>query len=170
MLVDAEQCTFALDEQSYVVPLGPAALNRSDLASDPPSPEELTNAIGAVLDHLDDVLRELPGVSEADEVHVAGREQQAIAFVEAGHEVDLPFGLTRDAAEDVFRTVATERRSDRARNPGLAPDLVDTVVAGCCVLVAVMRRLHLDTVTVAPQAGQAGGADGDRADPSRPPG
>ena len=30
------------------------------------------------------------------------------------------FVLTRAAAEDVFRTLATERRADRVHNPGLA--------------------------------------------------
>jgi exopolyphosphatase / guanosine-5'-triphosphate,3'-diphosphate pyrophosphatase len=149
VVVDAEQCTFALADRSYVVPVGPAALNRSDLVGDPPSAAQLTNAIGAVQDHLDDVVRELPGATDVEEVRVIGAEPRAIAFVEAGREVELPFDLTREAAEDVFRTVATERRSDRARNPGLPPEAVDTVVAGCCVLVAVMRRLHLDAITVA---------------------
>lgn len=149
VFVADEQCTFALDDRSFVVPVGPALLNRTELGSDPPSPEELTNAIGAVLDHLDDVVRELPGAIDADSVRIAGAEPRAIACVEVGRLVELPFDLSRTAAEDVFRTVATERRVDRARNPGLAPDLIDSVVAGCCVVVAVMRRLRLDTITVA---------------------
>lgn len=162
VLVEAEECTFALDDQSLVVPVGPARLNRTELGSDPPSPAELTNAIGAVLDHLDDVVRELPGAALADAVHIAGAEPSAIACVEVGRSVELPFDLSRDAAEDVFRTVATERRADRARNPGLPADLIDSVVAGCCVLVAVMRRLRLDTITIADHldltAGHTGGS------------
>jgi exopolyphosphatase/guanosine-5'-triphosphate,3'-diphosphate pyrophosphatase len=142
------------------VPLGTATLTRTDLTGDPPSPEELTNAIGAVLDHLDDVIRELSGALDAAEVRVAGPEPRAIACVEAGHEVELPFDLTREAAEDVFRTVATERRTDRARNPGLAADRVDTVVAGCCVLVAVMRRLRLEMITVASEVDVGNGGCG----------
>jgi exopolyphosphatase/guanosine-5'-triphosphate,3'-diphosphate pyrophosphatase len=150
VIVGGEECTFALDDRSLVVPVGPALLSRTELVSDPPSAAELTNAIGAVLDHLDDVARELPGSIEADSVRISGIEPSAIACVEVGRTVDLPFELSREAAEDVFRTVATERRADRARNPGLAPDLIDSVVAGCCVVVAVMRRLQLDTITIAP--------------------
>ena len=58
------------------------------------------------------------------------------------------FELTRDAAEDVFRTLATERLSDRVHNPGLPADRADIIVGGCCVLVGVMRRLRLDSLVV----------------------
>ena len=51
VLVGADECTFALDGARHVVPLGVATLIRTELTGDPPSPEELTNAIGAVLDH-----------------------------------------------------------------------------------------------------------------------
>jgi exopolyphosphatase/guanosine-5'-triphosphate,3'-diphosphate pyrophosphatase len=44
--------------------------------------------------------------------------------------------------------VATERAADRAHNPGLPADHVDTVVAGCCVLLGIMRRLELRSVTI----------------------
>ena len=40
-------------------------------------------------------------------------------------------------------------RRDRAYNPGLPLEHVDTVVAACCIVLAVMRRLHLDQVTIA---------------------
>ena len=45
--------------------------------------------------------------------------------------------------------MATEAANDRAYNPGLPPEHVDTVVAACCIVLAVMRRLHLDRVTIA---------------------
>jgi exopolyphosphatase/guanosine-5'-triphosphate,3'-diphosphate pyrophosphatase len=56
--------------------------------------------------------------------------------------------LTRDAAEDVFRTLATESLADRVHNPGLPRERADIIVGGCCVLVAVMRRLKIDSLVV----------------------
>ena len=46
----------------------------------------------------------------------------SIAAVELGRydrDAVHHFVLTRDAAEDVFRTLATERLADRVHNPGL---------------------------------------------------
>ena len=64
-------------------------------------------------------------------------------------DVAAPFVLPRDAAEEIFRTVATEAARDRAYNPGLPQEHVDSVVAACCIVLTVMRRLHLDQVTIA---------------------
>ena len=58
------------------------------------------------------------------------------------------FELSRAAAEDVFRTLATERLADRVHNPGLEPARADVIVGGCCVLVALLRVLGADTVLV----------------------
>ncbi|MFA9566031.1 MAG: exopolyphosphatase, partial [Acidimicrobiales bacterium] len=58
------------------------------------------------------------------------------------------FGLTREATEDVFRTLATEALSDRVHNPGLAPERAGVIVGGLCILVAFMRRLGLDELVV----------------------
>ncbi len=139
----------AVGEAVFGIPVGIDVLTAHHLESDPPRPEELTNAIGAVVDHLDDLVRIDPDVIGATTT-VRGPEAEAIAAVEVGAAPTLPFALTREAAEDVFRTLATEGRADRALNPGLDPDLVDRAVAGCCVVVGVMRRLHLSVVTVAP--------------------
>jgi exopolyphosphatase / guanosine-5'-triphosphate,3'-diphosphate pyrophosphatase len=56
--------------------------------------------------------------------------------------------LTRNAAEDVFRTLATEPLADRVFNPGLPRDRADIIVGGCCLLVAVMRRLQIPELIV----------------------
>jgi exopolyphosphatase/guanosine-5'-triphosphate,3'-diphosphate pyrophosphatase len=135
--------------ESFVLPVGIDTLLERELRTDPPRPEELTNAIAAVADELDDVVRLAPAIVGAG-VEVAGADARAIAAVEVGGEARLPFMLSRDAAEDVFRTLATETRAERARNPGLPTDLVASVVAGSCAMVAVMRRLQLDSVTVLP--------------------
>jgi exopolyphosphatase/guanosine-5'-triphosphate,3'-diphosphate pyrophosphatase len=137
-----------LDGQHHVIPLGAVTLSSTELVSDPPRPEELTNAIGLVIDHLDDMLRALPGASEADAVGIVGYLATVIAAVEFGGDPPLPFALQRAAAEDVFRTVATESAAERALNPGLPATAVDTIVGACCIVVGIMRHLHLDRVDV----------------------
>ena len=137
-----------LDGQHHVIPVGAVTLSCTELVSDPPRPEELTNAIGLVVDHLDDMVRALPGASEADAVGIVGHLATVIAAVEFGGTPPLPFALRREAAEDVFRTVATESAVERALNPGLPATAVDTIVGACCIVVGIMRHLHLDQVDV----------------------
>ena len=54
------------------LPIGFATLGRRHLVDDPPLPEQLTNAIGEVLDHLDDATREVPALLEARRVFLEG--------------------------------------------------------------------------------------------------
>ena len=143
--LDDEATLVELDGARHVIPVGaPTLINES--FSDPPRPEELANAIGTVVDHLDDMLRELPAAFDVDAVGVVGDHAAVIAAVEFGGDPPLPLALDRAAAEDVFRTVATESAVERARNPGLPAEAVDTVVGACCFLVALMRHLHLEQV------------------------
>jgi len=58
------------------------------------------------------------------------------------------FRLTKEAAEDVFRTLATEPAAERRHNPGLDPGRVDVIVGGAVVLVTIMRVLGFDEVLV----------------------
>ena len=135
------------------IPFGAVTSTDSHISSDLPRPEDLTNLIGAVSDELEDITRDHPIVATAMRtVGVAGTIV-TIAAVELGlHEFDDSalhgMSLSRDAAEDVFRTVATEPLALRVQNPGLGPDRADIIVAGCCILVATMRRLHLSEITV----------------------
>jgi exopolyphosphatase / guanosine-5'-triphosphate,3'-diphosphate pyrophosphatase len=138
---------------SASIDLGARRLTELDLAHDPPRPEELTNAIGRMVDELDDVVRSIPQLIEADRFVGVASTVTVVAAVELGlltwqPEVLHGFSLTRDAAEDVFRTLATERLSARVHNPGLPADRADVIVGGCCALVGVMRRLHLAEITV----------------------
>jgi exopolyphosphatase/guanosine-5'-triphosphate,3'-diphosphate pyrophosphatase len=146
---DAIECTVQWGDttEHHSIPVGIDTLLRQHLTDDPPRPEDLTNAIGIVIDHLDDLTREHPYAVDAD-VAVAGPEMKAIAAVEEGSAAVLPYALHRDAAEDVFRTLVTEPLVDRLRNPGLEAHLGHRVVAGSCVLVAVMRALQLTSVSV----------------------
>ncbi|MEY4392365.1 MAG: hypothetical protein RLZZ544_1074 [Actinomycetota bacterium] len=135
------------------IPIGAVTATESDLTTDPPRPEDLTNVIGAVQDELEEIGRLFPEMVTSQRVVGIAGTIVTIAAVELGlaeHDESALHGfvLTREAAEDVFRTLATERLTDRVLNPGLPRDRADIIVAGCCILVAVMRRLQLDEITV----------------------
>jgi exopolyphosphatase / guanosine-5'-triphosphate,3'-diphosphate pyrophosphatase len=131
----------------YEIPVGCVQLSTDEFASDPPRAEELSNAIAAVQQGMDDVLRELPEVTLCHRAVGLGRTTRIVAAVELGVAESDPqvegFVLTRDAAEDVYRTLATEVFNDRQHNPGLPLEMASVIVGGCCILVAVMRRLYL---------------------------
>jgi exopolyphosphatase/guanosine-5'-triphosphate,3'-diphosphate pyrophosphatase len=133
------------DDGSFALPLGVHAV-ADGIASDPPRPEELTNAIGVVQDHLEDASREVPTMEFAQRIEFTGLGVPTLAAVEVGASTALPYELSREAAEDVFRTLVTERRQQRALNPGLPADMVHPVLGVASVLVATMRFLHADTV------------------------
>lgn len=139
---------FRVDEFAMSLPVGSLLLTRRELLTDPPLPEELTNSIGLVHDHVDDIVRLRPTVLDVETVELTGDIVRIVANVEVGATCRLPFALSREAAEDVFRTLATERRADRMHNPGLPPEAVDHVVGACCVIVGLMRRLHLESVQI----------------------
>jgi exopolyphosphatase/guanosine-5'-triphosphate,3'-diphosphate pyrophosphatase len=120
---------------------------------DPPRPEELVAALSVAEAYVDDVRQAIPGAAEAATfVGLAGTVTTAAAV-----EIGLAtydrnrihhFVLTKDAAEDVFRTLATETRAQRIANPGLEEARADVIVAGMCVLVTIMRRLGFDECLV----------------------
>jgi len=134
-------------------PIGAVTLTERHFSTDPPRPEDLTNAIGEATDHIDDLVRDQPEVLDVSRVVGVAGTIVTVAAVEIGlQHFDAGalhgFTLTREAAEDVFRTLATERLADRVANPGLPPERADIIVGGCCVLVGIMRRLKLDALTV----------------------
>jgi exopolyphosphatase/guanosine-5'-triphosphate,3'-diphosphate pyrophosphatase len=133
--------------------LGCVRLTEKHLHSDPPAAEELSNAIGEATQMFDDVVRTVPAVSAATTlVGVAGTVTTVaaveIGLVEWDRDQIHHFELTRAAAEDVFRTLATEPLADRIHNPGLEPARADVIVGGCCVLVALLRVLGADRLLV----------------------
>jgi len=135
------------------IPVGAVVVTEKEFHRDPPRPEELTNAIGLVTDFLDDIVRDCPDLSSATRVIGVAGTIVTVAAVELGlktFDASRLHGmtLTRSAVEDVFRTLATEPLRDRLHNPGLPPDRADIIVGGCCVLVAIMRKLRLDSITV----------------------
>jgi exopolyphosphatase/guanosine-5'-triphosphate,3'-diphosphate pyrophosphatase len=138
------------------VDVGCVRLTERFLHGDPPRPEELAQALSVVEDYLDDVRREIPGVAAARRLVGLAGTVSTVAAVEIGlAEYDTArihhFVLTRDAAEDVFRTLAMEKRADRLFNPGLEAARVDVIVGGCVVLVAVLRRFGFSECLVSEQ-------------------
>lgn len=135
------------------IPFGAVTLSESELHRDPPRPEELTNAISLASDAVDDAVHMNPELASADQVIGVAGTIVTIAAVELGlKQFDVKklhaMRLTRNAAEDVFRTLATEPLVDRVFNPGLPRDRADIIVGGCCLLVAVMRRLQIPELIV----------------------
>jgi exopolyphosphatase/guanosine-5'-triphosphate,3'-diphosphate pyrophosphatase len=133
--------------------IGCVRLTEKHLHSDPPAPEELSNAIAESVAFYDELLREVPQVMGARTVVGLAGTVSTVAAVELGlTEYDRDaihhFRLTRAAAEDVFRTLATERLADRVHNPGLEEARADVIVGGCCALVALMRTLGVDDLLV----------------------
>ena len=138
---------------AFSIDVGCVRVGERFLRRDPPTAEELSQAISVVHAHLDDVSRELPAVAEASRLIGVAGSITTMAAIELGlspYDRDRihHFELTRPAAEDVFRTVATEARDDRRHNPGLSADRVDTIVAGALILVTLMRHFELATCLV----------------------
>ncbi len=131
---------------SLSVDLGCVRVTERFLAGDPPGPEELSAALSVVQLHLDDVMREIPGATDARTLVGLAGTVSATAAVELGlatydRDAIHHFVLTKAAVEDVFRTLATESLNDRRHNPGLEPERADVIVGGLCVLVQTMRTL-----------------------------
>ena len=124
--------------------IGCVRLTEQWIKNDPPLPEELSSCLSIVERHLDDVKREIPeALTAATLVGLAGTVSCAAAVEQGLKDYDRDkihhFKLTKEAAEDVFRTLATETRTQRLDNPGMEADRADVIVGGLCVLVKVMR-------------------------------
>ena len=135
------------------IPFGAVNITEAELHRDPPRPEELTNAISLVSDAVDDIAHNYPLIGHVERVVGVAGTIVTVAAVEVGQKTFDPSALhklklSREAIEDVFRTLATEPLSDRVFNPGLPRDRADIIVGGCCVLVAVMRRLQISELIV----------------------
>ena len=129
----------------HVLPIGTSTICAGEFERrDPPPPACLTNALGTVVDHLDDVLIESPSVAATPSIMFVGHHAESLARVEIGGDV-IPqvYEVGRGDLEEVFRTLVSESPDDRLANPGLDADHVGTIIATCCVVLAIMRRLAL---------------------------
>jgi exopolyphosphatase/guanosine-5'-triphosphate,3'-diphosphate pyrophosphatase len=132
----------------YSMDVGCVRLTEKFLLHDPPRAEELADVMGEVRDRLEEAVMEVPALRDATRmIGVAGTITTVAAVEQGVSENDLDrihhFWLTRAAAEDVFRTLATETRAARIFNPGLEEARADVIVAGCAVLVSVLRFFDL---------------------------
>jgi exopolyphosphatase/guanosine-5'-triphosphate,3'-diphosphate pyrophosphatase len=132
-------------EASISVDMGCVRMTEQYLLHDPPTAEELSQCLSIVEIYLNDVRREIPDLDTANTfVGLAGTVSTAAAVEIGLAEYDRDqihhFRLSKAAAEDVFRTLATERLADRIANPGLEEARADVIVGGLCVLVQIMRQ------------------------------
>jgi exopolyphosphatase/guanosine-5'-triphosphate,3'-diphosphate pyrophosphatase len=140
-------------ESTISVDMGCVRMTEAWLHHDPPTAEELSQALSVIDIYLDDVLREIPELSSAQTfVGLAGTVSNTasveLGLAEYDREQIHHLVLTRAAVEDVFRTLATESIKERKENPGLEEQRADVIVGGLCVLVATMRRFGLDECLV----------------------
>ena len=139
-------------EAAVSIDVGCVRITEQWLRSDPPAPEELSQAVSVVRDHLGDVERAVPALHQAQTVVGLAGTITTVAAVEQGvpysRERIHRFRLTRAAAEEVFRTLALEPAAERRHNPGLEPGRVDTIVGGAVVLVTVLRAFEIDELLV----------------------
>ena len=124
--------------------IGCVRLTEKWFEHDPPLPEELSSCLSIVEGHLDDVKREIPQAMNAVTfVGLAGTVSCTAAVEQGLQKYDREkihhFRLTKEAVEDVFRTLATETKVERLDNPGMEEERSDVIVGGLCVLVKVMR-------------------------------
>lgn len=129
--------------------IGSVRLTEKYLEHDPPRPEELHACISVTEAWLDEVALAHPQIKTAKTcVGTAGTFSTAaaveIGLAEYDRDAIHHFRLTRAAAEDVFRTLATEPVAQRGTNPGLPSDRADIIVGGMCILIKVMRFFDLD--------------------------
>jgi exopolyphosphatase/guanosine-5'-triphosphate,3'-diphosphate pyrophosphatase len=135
------------------IDVGCVRITEKFLHHDPPGPAELSQAISVVAAYLEDVERELPRLKEAVTLVGLAGTVTTVAAVEIGLlEYDRDrihhYVLTKAAAEDVFRTLATEPRAQRIHNPGLEEARADVIVGGTAVLVTILRRFGFDQCLV----------------------
>ncbi len=133
--------------------IGCVRLTEQWIEHDPPLPEELVACLSIAEGHVDDVLRVVPAVAGTRTLVGLAGTVSCVAAVEIGlatYDRDRihHFRLSREAVEDVFRTLATETRAERLENPGMEEDRADVIVGGVAILVKVMRQMGFDECLV----------------------
>ncbi len=146
---------FGTDEAEAAMSLdiGCVRLTEKYVEHDPPRPEELVACLSITEAHLDDVARQMPQIAHAATfVGLAGTVSTAAAVELGLAEYDRDrihhFVLTKEAAEDVYRTLVTEARDNRIHNPGLEEARADVIVGGMCILVRIMRYFDIEELVV----------------------
>ncbi|MCB0994582.1 MAG: Ppx/GppA family phosphatase [Acidimicrobiales bacterium] len=139
-------------EAARSVDMGCVRFTEKFLHHDPPRPEELVAALTMAEANIDEVVHDIPQVLGAKRLVGLAGTITTVAAVELGVEYSRDAihhaVLTKDAVEDVFRTLATETIAQRRENPGMEAERADVIVGGMCVLVKIMRQLGFDELLV----------------------
>ncbi len=139
---------------AHTMPIGSKTLTADYLHGDPPAAAELSAALSIVELHIDDLKRAFDDFAATlTSCDLRGDSLIAdLAAIEIGNDAfasnETNFVFTAEAAEDVFRTLATENTQDRAHNPGLRPDRVGHIVGAGCILVELFRQLAIPALHV----------------------
>ena len=109
--------------------------------------------MSVVRDHLADVDRAVPDAGQAKTLIGTAGTVWTMGAIELGVDASESerihhFRLSRAAAEEIFRTLATEPIERRRHNPGLEPGRVDVIVGGVIVVVSVMRHWGFDEMLI----------------------
>ena len=133
-------------EKVHSSQIGCVRLTEEFFEDDPPLPEQLHACLTVVGGHIDDAIREIPKIKEVSTLVGLAGTVSSVAAIEIGlerydRERIHHFRLSKEAVEDVFRTLATENRLERISNPGLEEERADVIIAGTAILVKVMRQL-----------------------------
>ncbi|MDP6910470.1 MAG: DUF501 domain-containing protein [Acidimicrobiales bacterium] len=140
-------------EAAWSCDIGCVRLTEQWIDHDPARPEELVACLSVTEAHLDEVLLEVPGAADARTLVGLAGTVSCTAAVEIGlaaydRERIHHFRLSKEAVEDVYRTLATEDRDERMANPGMEEARADVIVGGLSILVKVMRQFGFDECLV----------------------
>lgn len=129
---------------SVSLQMGSVRFTERYLPSDPPLPEELSNCLSVAEATLDEALSAEAALGGAATLVIVSGTAETVGAVELGGWDERALHglrLSKAQVEEVFRTLASEPADDRRHNPGLPAERVDFIVAGCCILVTIMRRM-----------------------------
>jgi exopolyphosphatase/guanosine-5'-triphosphate,3'-diphosphate pyrophosphatase len=137
---------------SISIDMGCVRVTEKFLHHDPPSPEELAEALAFVEDHLVDVEAAVPVDDARRLVGVAGTVT-TLAAVALGLDTYDParthhHALTRNNVEALFRRLACETVAEHREDPAIEPARADVITAGTLILAAVMRRWKAESILV----------------------
>jgi exopolyphosphatase/guanosine-5'-triphosphate,3'-diphosphate pyrophosphatase len=138
--------------ESVSVDIGSVRVTERVDPSDPPTEEDLTAMRRLVATALAAAEKTVPPQPTGTLVGVAGTTTtvQAIALgldrydPEAIHQTEL----SREAAEDVTRRLASMTIAERRALPVMAPGREDVIVSGCVILLEVMGRWGFESCVV----------------------
>jgi exopolyphosphatase/guanosine-5'-triphosphate,3'-diphosphate pyrophosphatase len=121
--------------------LGSIRLTERFLHSDPPTPEELESAAGAVRDAL-------PDLEPVQVIGVAGTITTLAALELGEYDPERVHGyrISRDAVDAQLERLASLPLAERRELPGLEPERAPVIVAGVIIVREVLDRYGLDSL------------------------